>query len=437
MLACWSMVIGIGGLAGLAAGQNALYEPASSESQQELLQWGKLYLQARSGSVQLEAKVFAFKDPAMNSPLFSPVFAAARTASANVTLPQKCQTASEAAVATYLSASELTTSLDDAKFQQHLAAYVEALNTTDVRGWITDGRFTTVGLPSEVAGDLKVTTGVVAVNPTRVGELESLAAYARDAAGAIDQSTAVRDELLGAPTIGQRFTDSMRGYLLAKHGGESVRARELALVFGRYGRLPVVQVAFDLEGQYVLVDALNGSVFGPFKTGEAFNGSGLLASRAESASTSFGSFVDPVTGCPIVADTRTPWIPAGPGGPALPLPPGLTPVAPAPGSPLLPGKPSPWKCTTSPVGICRCETTYNYWGPCAPGPTYPPNVVPVPGTTGCLYKLDIVCTGAGLGPCTNSPNTTPAPGGVYPAPTAPGGATAPPAVCTYDWWYWS
>lgn len=38
MLACWSMVIGIGGLAGLAAGQNALYEPASSESQQELLQ---------------------------------------------------------------------------------------------------------------------------------------------------------------------------------------------------------------------------------------------------------------------------------------------------------------------------------------------------------------------------------------------------------------
>jgi hypothetical protein len=230
---------------------------------------------------------------------------------------------------------------------------------------------------------------------------------------------------------------------------EPVRVRPMHLVFGRFGALPVLEVAFDGRDVYVLVDGLTGAMTAAAVTGTVFDGTSLLTKTGGYVSGSGAEFVD-LEGCVILAATRVPWTPLpAPATPGAPLPGTWTPPTypfPMPGIGTGPaGRPSPWTCNATTSGPCICTTTYNYVDPsCCCG-----NTSTVPG--GCLLKIEIVCNGGQIiGSCpATSPNTTPGTPGTPPTPGPPPTPGTPPTIpsptppsgaagtCVANLWIWN
>lgn len=443
MKASFSLRRKIAGLVFCATGvssfaqSSGLYAVPTDEGRKELAAWGQLYVNTLNGApISSEAEKFSFSRPEFNSPYFSPVYAALRTVGkiSSIAACDTSATITEAnlkAFESYLIQSELATSLSDPLLIAHVNAVTDAPPDSKVSVVVSGSEFLSIGLPPlSVTANSASGTAVVPVSSDRSSVIADISAFGQKVALALNDGDPQRRLITGKPSLGSEFADAIRAFTTSSIKDETI-VREMVVLFGRYGAVPVIEVAFPSDEVYVLVDAVQGKMSGPFAMGTAFDASTLLQSVPDYEPGSPAEFALASTGCPAVADTKTPVVPVTPlptPGPALP--PGVTPL---PGTPT--GKPNGWQCQdmTGPPPYTACWTEYNYVGPCA---VTPPPVVTVPG--GCLYKLKINCTStpALIVPWGTPPkNITPAPPTTVPNPPAP--LPLAPATCTYEIYYWS
>jgi|GEM_PF-2453566 len=398
-----------------------------------------MYVDLRHSNVAASgAASFVFTDPAFNSPYFSPVYAAQRMLG-EVSLRQSCQAHAQPGddnltpFEGYLLGGQLNTDLNDPLLMNHAEAVIGAPVEATVTISFEDGQFVSYGLPPlPVADPLASPTPVIAVDADLQALIADVGTFAHQASAALASSNPQRRLITGTASLGDEFAASMDSFVSMAAGttgaDEPYFIRNMAVLFGRYGALPVAEVAFPARDVYVLVDAVNGNMAGPFAMGTPFDASALLAAVPEYQPGSAAKLVMAATACIVYTD-KDKDLPGGPWVPGAPLPPGLTPV---PGA--IPGKPSKWDCKSSNVIGCHCVTTYNYTElPCTSG-----NKVTMPGG-GCLVKATVDCQGPGTAQCASTPNTTPASPTTVPNGTgAPPGSTAPPTGgCTVRFWYWS
>ena len=390
-----------------------------------------------TGTPASDAATFAFSQPVFNSPLFSPLYSASRTTaivnatSADCEVPIESPASAAAALnAAFLESGELQTSLEDPLLANHLVAVEEAGSNTTL--WVDGSFLLSQGVSALLeTNDVLLNTFVVVDGETTI-ILADIVRISQQAASVPRAANPVVAQLVGGRSAGQDFCYNLET-LLSMSMSEPMFTRRMIATFGRYGGLPVIEVAIPIRDVYVLVDAVSGRVSPPYQMGTPFDATELLTQHPEFDNESAHRLVSSSTGCPVLSDTKTPETPpTGPGallptpGPALP--PGWTPL---PGTPT--GKPSKWTCKGGITTPTECSTDYNYVRPCGGSP---PNVVTVPG--GCLHKITITCTSTPAVPVpigTPHGNTTPAPGVTVPNPPAP--SPLVPATCTYEAWYWS
>jgi len=354
--------------------------------------------------------------------------------SADCEVPIESPASTAAALnAAFLESGELQTSLEDPLLANHLVAVEEAGSNTTL--WVDGSFLLSQGVPAllETNGVLLNTFVVVDGETTII--LADIVRISQQAASVPRAANPVVAQLVGGRSAGQDFCYNLET-LLSMSMSEPMFTRRMIATFGRYGGLPVIEVAIPLRDVYVLVDAVSGRVSPPYKMGTPFDATDLLIQHSEFDDGSAHRLVSASTGCPVVSNTKTPELPTLPLPLPLPtpgptLPPGWTPV---PGP--IPGKPNTWTCKDD-IATNRtdCTTDYNYVGPC--GGT-PPNAVPIP-TGGCLHKITISCGTSPIVSIPNPPgNTTPAPGTTVPNPPIPNLLGKPPASsCTFETWYWS
>ncbi|MBX3405350.1 MAG: hypothetical protein KF869_01195 [Phycisphaeraceae bacterium] len=190
--------------------------------------------------------------------------------------------------------------------------------------------------------------------------------------------------------------------------------------FGIFGALPLLGVTFD--DAFVLLDAAEGNLDGPFDLDSPLDATVLLAHHAAYATGTTVRYVN-ASGCPTNAAAR--WRPTPPPGgpftprpaaPNMPTPPLLIPGVPAgyptlPLNPILPGWWTDWACVTTPgpgpwAATCTCYSYGRYDDP-----------------TGGSHWVRKKCVGNF--PCGAGPAGTP-PGQHTPLPDPDGTLTEPP-----------
>ncbi|MFN8817420.1 MAG: hypothetical protein ACK5ZV_11840 [bacterium] len=210
------------------------------------------------------------------------------------------------------------------------------------------------------------------------------------------------------------------GNLLAQAGLPVNTIERMDVLFGVYGQLPTVYVAFN--DCAVLIDATTGAVTAPVKLGSPLNAAALLAAHPE-ASPPFANRVVTAAGCLVVA------APSWQDTPPVPLGPTFGPTAVPPGSPpgTLPGGWGKWTCVNQGQG-CKCTLSGTYTDT---------SVVPAK-----VYPVQITCTsGSQGGQPGNCPSGMTPPGQPIapPNPPPPTTPTTPPgyigASCAFRYYH--
>jgi len=181
--------------------------------------------------------------------------------------------------------------------------------------------------------------------------------------------------ITGALSHADRFEDGVVKFLSDQ--GSNATAWRVDASFGVFGSLPLVGVTFD--DAFVLLDATDGTLDGPFGLESPLDATVLLASHSGYTSGTTVRYHN-VNGCGAVARPR--WRPTAPPGgpftprpaaPNLPPPPIVIPGVP-PGYPTLPLDPSipgwwtDWACSTTPgpgpwAATCTCYSYGRYDDP--------------------------------------------------------------------------
>ena len=363
----------------------------------------------RTGVPHAGAVAFSFTQPQLNGPLFGPVAGASRTvwsATTGVLTPgcnPDTMPIDPVPAAAFLIGGTVSTPIADLDATDaHLAAIIAGDATMDV----VDGDLVSTGLPDVAAAGVRPPATAAVVSAETAAWIAELALFAPTAAAGIDQSQVARGVLLGATLPAELFRAAIQAHLDA--GDRGVTTYVVYALFGTHGQLPIVVGTFG-EG-YVLVDATNGAVDGPYEFASVIDPVPLLLGHTPTYVTGSGVDVVDERGCEAVG-AKT-WKPTAPGpGPVVPrpAPPGAPNTGPwtcdgcktiiVPRTPLVPGYwEATYTCTQLSTG-CSCEA-YGQGNS-------------APNTPGFIPIKDICTT-------PNCPSPTPTPpnaGGANPAMT--------------------
>lgn len=330
-------------LAALSAGSaasaqsNPFYDAPDEQLAAELRAWsGMLWQYKNTGTPAQGAGAFAYSNAILNSPLFSPAVAATKTV-ASIAGSDGCvgridegvitvDATLEAKTELYMTLGVLETDLytDPADLTAHLQAIMEALSVTAVQVWVEDDKLISSGIPVKPVEQAAGSPGLL-TNPSEEtwAHVLALGGAAQAAAAAQDLSSSPTRALLGQRPFAAEFAENIAGFLeFTRQSNASVTRIDAR--FGRFGSLPLLEV--DFADAFVLVDAINGNIAGPFEAGTAFDASSLLQMHSEYVAATpvvylnSGGCTQPVAGkwhngppCWFCSPTIT-WNPPGPTG---------------------------------------------------------------------------------------------------------------------------
>ncbi len=416
-----------------AHAQDAVFTGTLSTSQQtELAQWGQAYWTRLEGGTPSTAP-FTFSTAAMNSPLFNPFYGPRQTllnvgivsdtdcmkdlaehTPLDPTAASKRQAIKDALVDFKIKTDPVT---DPAGTTNHVLRILDAATVNNLVVYNEDGKLVSEKLPLDVV----VAAGADSqfaeqLTDNSINALLLLTNQAPALVAAAPGTTEAQAMLTGAaPKAGAAAVAI--GNLLAQAGLPVNTIERMDVLFGVYGQLPTVYVAFN--DCAVLIDATTGAVTAPVKLGSPLNAAALLAAHTE-ASPPFANRVVTAAGCLVVA------APMWHDTPPTPLTnPAFGPQAPSPGN--IPGNWGKWTCVNQGTG-CKCTLNGTY----TDTSVTPPRVIPV----------EITCTsgsqGGQAGNCPSFMPQTVQP--VAPPPnTAPITPTTPPgyvgAQCSFRYKY--
>ncbi len=386
------LLLCVGAAGCCASAQNACYGEFSDAARAEIAAWSRLYVsRVQDGTVSIASASFLFSDPTMNSPLFSPLAGAVRAAGRAVTgnSDPNCMaeddlrtpgTAAAALLAEYLRHGRIVTDLGDIDATvSHLMAVGEAQGPVELG--VEGGSLISYGLPPAQVVATRAISEPVEVDARMMRWILQTASDCAALTARADPSRESSKPLTGEPTIADAVIAQINQ--AGNASPEQISSYQIHVLFGAYGSLPAVVVTF--AGGFVLVDATNGAVDGPFAPESALDPSGLLSGHPEYANSGW-SIVDD-QGCGQVVSKS--WKPtAPPGYTPRPAPPGISPAPwypPGSTAPVVPIKPaipgwwSPYICVQNTIG-CAC-TTYGQ----AACPT--PGTPPVPMKETCTIPI--------------------------------------------------
>jgi len=325
------------GLATSVSAQSELFAGELDAAQQaEVEQWMAMYATlVDRGLYEEGAFDFAYTTAIMNTPLFSPRHAVARTVTSATALPiDACfvvvGTVTDAqlveeqgqlvggeevvAVVDYLNAELLSTDLstDPQAGIQHLTTLAQS--GTPVEMFISGTVLMSLGLPVALVEGSAIPGATVTVSAETQGVIDQLIMIAPTSAGLYDYSHEATAELTGQPTTVSQFINDIELQVESLVGPNvSWSVHQADAVFGAYGRLPMAVVRFD-DG-VILVDALTGAIAGPYDPDDALSGLELLLLHPEAYSDDMSQGVVDAAECYMKKWRGTP----PPGGPFLPL----------------------------------------------------------------------------------------------------------------------
>ena len=434
------------GLSWVASANAAMFVPdpvfagtLTAAQQTEMKAWGQAYFNkiegVNQGGGNAVATAWTFSTPAMNSPLFNPFYGPRQTLVnlaliADTDCPRALTEATGADAVSQAKRGAIKDALVNFAFKTDpvsdpngtITHVYKILDASLVSGLVTyteGGKLVSEKLPldiiiaaganSQLANSLSETT-INAINAIVV----AAPSYAQNTTGL----TETRKLLTG----GTSKTDNMELLLenIPSALGIQAKTAQLLALFGVYGQLPLIQLQF--ADAMILVDAINGSVAGPFQPGSMLDASGLVASHVEASGTTGIQYVA-AGGCPTV---NAGWVPAG--GPGGTIPAGWPRMPATPTMP--PGRSPGWTCSN--IGAsCVCQQQ-EVFGPPAALPGLPGTIPAwVPAVT-----IRTTCTWPGgcFGPANIPPTPTPpATGPAFP----PAGPSPLAPTCTGDlfrWW---
>ncbi|HRJ49495.1 MAG: hypothetical protein KF787_09980 [Phycisphaeraceae bacterium] len=324
----------------------------------EIAAWRAAYLhRVESGDPAAGAAGFAFSDPALNTPLFSPLSAAVRTVAAATGAESiGCSTDMNLSsgwvqsgtlawnIRLYLATEEIQThTLEDVEASiAHLNAITSAGG--GVWAWIEEGVLGSSGLPASTISGHAGPAVPIEPDELDLHWIASLVQHAPGLAATIDHAEAARAPLTGQPPIGARIRDLIESHLSTLEIDGPMNSDVVEAWFGAYGSLPIV-VTSSLRC-FVLTDALTGDVYGPYQPGTPIDASSLLAGHPEYV-TGSGIAVMQVdeAGCVIGAPIARKWTTVPPCStpgcliPRTPCPPCKRYTPPYKAPPGLPGLP--------------------------------------------------------------------------------------------------
>jgi len=404
--------------ASIAPAQSSVYYGTiDAADKAQLAQWATHYWARVDAGTLVTPGTFTFTKAAMNDPLFLPVRGARRTLETlGVMGAQACDglieiqpglgdVAVSAALREAMTQWKFRTDAvsNPAGTQAHFNLINAAPNTSNTVWGMEGSHLVSTNLPWEAltganaAGQVAAT--VAAATLQTIGKLTDTAPAIAKAAAGITQTQAL---ITGQKSHADRFEEGVVQFLFDQ--GSTATAWRVDASFGVFGSLPLVGVTFD--DAFVLLDATDGRLDGPFALTSPLDATVLLANQSGYVAGTTVRF-HIVGGCGAVAAPSWRTTPPPGSGPRWP---GATPpfwiFPPTENVPfqMQPSRPSWWSnydCAVS-NGFCVC-TAYGQFtmpgrliwvrnkcvtpgaGGCPP-PTAPADFNPLspPGSSTCL-----------------------------------------------------
>ena len=418
--------------ASIAPAQSSVYYGTiDAADKAQLAQWATHYWARVDAGTLVTPGTFTFTKAAMNDPLFLPVRGARRTLETlGVMGAQACDglieiqpglgdVAVSAALREAMTQWKFRTDAvsNPAGTQAHFNLINAAPNTSNTVWGMEGSHLVSTNLPWEAltganpAGQIAASVSTATLHT--IGKLTDTAPAIAKAAAGISQTQAL---ITGQKSHADRFEEGVVQFLFDQ--GSNATAWRVDATFGVFGSLPLVGVTFD--DAFVLLDATDGTLDGPFGLTSSLDATVLLASHSGYTSGTTVRYVNH-SGCATIAAPQ--WRNTPPLGtpaiwPLLPAVPGAPGVCRPPGAPAPPAAVPSWQCRSAALGSCICTRRVFP----APGPGIP--LTPPPMQDKCVY--DPSCGPSACAPVIppNCAGTPPSPGGGCLAPT-----------CFPQWYY--
>ena len=425
-----SLVFAGAALAGVAqatsvsAQTSVYYGTIDAADKAQLAQWATHYWARADAGTTVTPGTFTFTKAAMNDPLFLPVRGARRTLEMlGVMDAQACDGLIEIqpGLGDVAVASALREAMTQWKFrtdansnpsgtQAHFNLINAAPSTSNTVWGMEGSHLVSTNLPWEALSGANQTGQIASTvsTPTlhTIGKLTDTAPAIAKAAAGISQTQAL---ITGQKSHADRFEEGVVQFLFDQQSNAT--AWRVDASFGVFGSLPLVGVTFD--DAFVLLDATDGTLDGPFELESPLDATVLLAQHSAYAAGSTVRYVN-ASGCLVVAAPRPRSTPP-PGWTRAPIVPGAPPTSPN-------GRLSHWTdftCTMDAQGYCRC-VSYGSGS----------------GTSRPLVRTEIRCRCSpdANGNCNATPSTHPnVPPAVTPGVGPGGGMTG--CTCQQSWTY--
>lgn len=311
---------------------------------------------------------------------------------------------SPADVAAYSNGTLISTSMSEpTPTINHLSAIIVSDETIQVS--VVDGTLSSVGLGVQpVQGD---TPYASPVNPPPFEAwMDDLSSLAVSLTAVFDPAMDVKYALLGEPSNAERLRAELASWLAIELlNDDNLGTYVLHGMFGQFGALPIVVVVY--ENGYLLLDAVDGTMVGPFHHEDKIDLLTLFTLRSEySVGTSVAGVNMSSSTMQVAVVRKHPAPPPGYGADPACTPWGCW----TPRTPSTPTGTPFYNCQVSITQKCVCKANGTY----VPNPGQPPGP-PVPTEIVCTYP-------AGPGGSCNANGTPP---GLIPAP----------ASCKQTWTY--
>lgn len=398
----------------------------------DVAEWGTAYFAKREGT---SVGFYTFTNAAMNHHLFNPLYATRQTLSNLQTVAlEDCQEeiieatsndpirwTKRVALKNSMVANQLSTdpvANPDGTFS-HVSKILDSLYLGQVATYYDEsGKLISEYVPLDLivsaSADPTLAANITEDNITTINSLALVLPAAAPTLGGVTESEKLA---MGGISRADKVRTKIQEILTQRQSNAYVL--RIDAQFGVYGLLPIWVVHFN--DCFVLVDGITGVVTAPRAVGTPMAPQDLLSQHSDVFSSGMGIRIrESQNGC---APTVAVWVPV-PG----PMPPGTTPLAPAPPLQPTPGNPTT-RCQSIALS-CTCTMQRVICVPALPG-VFPgaPTSPRCPG--GVLMQELTICTWpAGPGGCA-WPNPV---GPALPVPPAP---PVPAAACTTTYGYWN
>lgn len=356
-----------------ATEDHVFYESATGSLYLDTVQFVNMLHQLRvTGQAPAGAATFNFSVPAADSPLFDPFLAARRTVFSALDPNGDCMTnIGDGVVANFVTTGMIASSLLDTEAMlSHLVAIDEAGPLADISVEILNNALVSTGLPLTPVTS-HVTTAATPVTPdaAMAAWMTEIEWHATDFLAGLDPHDDLVARLTGTPRQAELLASEIWTFSGDTLQDEPNDIIHLKATFGIYGALPVL--ALWRGDHYVLLDAVTGTMAGPYHETTMYNPVELLLLH---------SVYQPGTGVDVLTEedctpTMGRWQPGLPPGgtPRAPAPNGNPPPMPHPPLPMWPvplplnpnnpGWESAQNCAAAGGNTCRCISALQYVTP--------------------------------------------------------------------------